>query len=186
MATLLVTPAPLATASLTRSRSRRKGPILSPFLREIHLALTLVPIWFLGGDGRVYVILNSQNRDAASHPPPSYPPSIQPLLAAPRPRRASSVTAAAPSPSWFWALDVVPRARSCPPPSRRPCGTPPRCGLPPPPRRGQPAAGCDRDTALLRLPHGEVETTSATCVEWKHLPRCITPFHIPPSKLNPP
>lgn len=181
METLLDTPARLARASLTRGRSRRKGPILSPFLREIHLALTLVSIFILGGGGwgGRYVIFNSPNRDAPSHlPPPPPPPSTQPpSLAAPR--RTSSVSAAGPSPSWLCALDVSPRARSCPPP---PQGTPSRCGSPSPAGgyrggQGQGQAG----TALLRLPHGEVETPAGTRVEGQHLLRHITPFHGPPS-----
>lgn len=81
METLPVTPARLERASLTRSG--RKGPILSPFLRAILPALILVSILFLrGGVGEC--IFNSPNRDAAPYlPSPSIPP---PPLATPRPR----------------------------------------------------------------------------------------------------
>lgn len=107
MGTLPVIPARLMKASLNRGRSRRTGPILSPVLREIHLALILVSV-ILGGSGRC-VGFNSPNRDAPSHLPPRPASTIQPPPpAAPRPRRTSSVQAAASSPSWLRVLDEIP------------------------------------------------------------------------------
>lgn len=107
MGTLPVIPARLMKASLNRGRSRRTGPILSPILREIHLALILVSV-ILGGSGRC-VGFNSPNRDAPSHLPPRPASTIQPPPpAAPRPRRTSSVRAAGSSPSWLRVLDEIP------------------------------------------------------------------------------
>lgn len=69
------TPARLARASLTRGRSRRKGPILPHFLEETYLVLTLVSV------RRMDAIFISPNRVAPSHLPPlqsTQPPCLCP------------------------------------------------------------------------------------------------------------